>query len=106
MIDNIVINSGNSPGPGTGGDFDCGEVMKCAVTTPACFRELTGFSTGGSLSGWITTVSQHLCDLGTVTSTQQALTTTLSAKVSNLEQQPTGDPNPRVYSSGVSSITT
>tara|TARA_R100001440_G_scaffold34208_1_gene53170 strand:- start:7342 stop:8475 length:1134 start_codon:yes stop_codon:yes gene_type:complete len=101
MIDNIIINSGNSPGPGTGGDFNCGEVFKCTVTTPPCFRELTGFPSTGSLSDWIGTVSQHLCDLGTVNTTQQALTATLSTKVANLEQQPTGDPNPRIFSSGV-----
>ena len=103
MIDNIILNQGGSPsGSGDPKDFDCDDVMACAVTgQPACFEELTGFSNGESLSRWISSASQELCDLQTSGSTTQALTTTLQSKVSALESAPTGEPNPMLYSSGV-----
>ena len=106
MIDNIIINQGGQ-GTGTGtGDhgkhMDCDDVMACAVTgQPPCFLELTGFNNGESLFRWISAVSQELCDLQTSGSTTQAITTTLSTKVANLETQPTGEQNPMIYSSGV-----
>lgn len=103
MIDNIILNQGGSPsGSGDPSTFNCDNVMACAVTgQPACFTELTGFSNGESLLRWISEVSQHLCDLGTTSSTTQAITTTLQTKVAALESAPTGDPNPMLYSSGV-----
>jgi hypothetical protein len=105
MIDNIIINQGGGTGTGSGDHgkhFDCDDVFACAVTgQPPCFEELAGFNNGESLIRWISAVSQELCDLQTSGSTTQAVTTSLSTRVSSLETQPTGEQNPMLYSSGV-----
>ena len=96
IIDNIILNQGGSTSTSS---FSCEEVFKCAVTTPECFSPI--FISGGTLGEWITAVSQYLCDNSVSMTTQENLTTAIAQRLTNLEQQPKGEPTPRIYSSGV-----
>jgi len=101
MIDNIILNHGSGSSSGSTSTFDCSEVMKCVPTVPGCFTEITGYQTGNTLATWINVVSQEICDLNQGSSTQQAITSSLDQRLITLEQAPQGQPNPRMYSSGV-----
>lgn len=99
MVDNIVINQNSSGGGGHTSSFGCSEVFKCSAYYPECFYSI--LPAGGSLGDWITAVSNTLCNERSSSTTNAAITTQLQQRVGNLEQAPTGEPTPRVYSSGV-----
>lgn len=101
IIDNIILNQNQGGNGSSGGEFSCEEVFKCAVTTPACFDELYQFTSGSTLSEWITTVSNIFCGHEGRSETQERLTGELAQRVTNIEQEPKGEPTPRIYSSGV-----
>ena len=101
MITNIVLNQGGGSSSGGGSSaVDCDQVFKCAVTTPGCFREATGFTQGSNLGDWIDTVSQFICDQSNTNTTTNNNSQALTQRVAALESQPTGEANPRMYSSG------
>ena len=99
MIDNICNHYHSNSGSGS--TFTCEMVMKCATSVPSCFLTITSFTQNGNLDDWITAASTLLCDLNNHQITQSATTSAVSQRVSNLEQQPQGDPTTKLYSSGV-----
>jgi len=101
MISNIVLNQGGSSSGSGSGTTDCDAVFKCAFTVPSCFQEITGSGASVSLEDWINYITEFMCSSSTGSATTNNNVTQLTTRVSALESQPTGEPNPRMYSSGV-----
>tara|TARA_B100000963_G_scaffold351340_1_gene362798 strand:+ start:4909 stop:6063 length:1155 start_codon:yes stop_codon:yes gene_type:complete len=107
MIDNIILNQGTGGSPVSADALACSDVFKCKMTIPACFQNLpnspASFSTTGE--GSIEDVLEYLmlndCDSSTGISTNTSTINQVSARVTALENNPMGEPNPKLFSSGV-----
>ena len=103
MIDNIILNQGGSNTPVGADSLSCEDVFKCTMPIPACFAELPGVSltNDGSIQNILTEVMDEICGLKTSSSTNESTAQQISKRVTTLENQPQGEPNPRIFSSGV-----
>ena len=107
IIDNIILNQGGtSSGHSSGETFGCAQVLTCTITPPSCFQQIEGVTSVQSngtaaLGNWFNDVSNVLCTLTTTTGTNSGTNQAILARVAALESAPKGEPNPRIYSSGV-----
>mgnify|MGYP003134615488 FL=1 len=107
MIDNIILNQGTGTTPVGGDALACADVFKCTLTVPPCFAELPGVSSTfgvngfGSIEDVLTELMNQDCSNSTQTSTNTNTISQVSARVTVLENNPMGEPNPRIFSSGV-----
>jgi hypothetical protein len=82
--------------------FDCTEVWKCSYTVPECLLGLIGNSTNPlTLSEWLSGISTILCNMNNNSSIIEEQSAAIQQRLTNIEQSPTGEMNPRLYSSGV-----
>jgi len=105
MIDNIILNQGSGNTPVGGDTLSCEDVFKCTLTVPACFAELPGVdltaTNNGTIQDVLTELMEEVCTLNTASATNSSTSQQISARVTTLENQPAGEPNPRIFSSGV-----
>ena len=99
IIDNIISNQGG--GGSAGSSYSCAQVMACGVTVPKCFEDKTQFTSGGSLSSFITSLTNLFCTTKQNVQTNTETIGEVAQRVTKIEQEPQGEPNPRIFSSGV-----
>lgn len=105
MIDNIILNQGTGTGSTGTGTFDCSDVFKCVPTVPQCFQQLPNnnpvLTATANLGDVLTAIMNQLCTNATQSATNASTIDQVALRVTTLENQPQGQPNPRIYSSGV-----
>ena len=94
IINNILISGG--------GDFDCGDVQKCIFDVPECFVELNAYpSLNNTLEVILTDLMECCCFSNTMSEGLQGQIDVTNQKIAELKAIPKGEPNPKLYSSGV-----
>lgn len=107
LIDNIILNQGSGNSPVGGETFTCDDVFNCTISIPPCFQELPGIqpsfpTTGtGTIQDVLTQLMINFCQNSSQSETNTRTIGQVSDRVTIIEQSPKGEPNPRIYSSGV-----
>ena len=102
IIDNIILNQGSTSSTTTT-SMTCDDVFLCKMDIPACFGELPSVNLSGSatVQSILTELMEELCSTTTGITTNTNTVGLVADRVRKLENAPAGQPNPRVYSSGV-----
>ena len=103
IIDNIILNQGSTSSTTTTSSMTCDDVFLCKMDIPACFGELPSVNlTGqGTVGNILTELMEELCSTTAGVTTNTNSVGLVDQRVRKLENAPAGQPNPRVYSSGV-----
>jgi len=95
LIINNILNEG-------GGNFSCEEVKKCIFDVPECFKELNNYSAlSATLEVIVSDLMECCCSTNTVLANLQAEINESNQEIAELRAIPKGEPNPKLYSSGV-----
>tara|TARA_R100000808_G_C2130681_1_gene139962 strand:+ start:277 stop:1422 length:1146 start_codon:yes stop_codon:yes gene_type:complete len=103
IINNIILNQGSETSVEAGTSMTCEEVFKCTMDIPACFQEIgsVNLASTGNLGNILTEIMEELCSTGASVTTNTNSVGQVDQRLRTLETAPAGQPNPRVYSSGV-----
>ena len=98
LIQLIITNILN----GGGGEFGCEEVEKCIFDVPECFQTLNTYpSLNNTLEVILADLMQCCCFTNTTLENLQGEINESNQEIAELRAIPKGEPNPKLYSSGI-----